>query len=363
MGNINNMAGIGFEVEAAKSIVGTSAVAATAAGTLQTDAYALAAEATIFTTVASGAGTVLPASLPVGSEIRIYNAGAYALNIYPPTGGYINKSAINAAASLPSGEGAIIARLSSTKFGACGITDLTGTEQEYLDGVTAGTVTASKAIVVGASKEVSALGKVTLGTATAGLLLGAGAVGARHALGATAGNGVELYFNATHTSGDMRGIYAGITFSGASGSGETIRANSIVNGVTAAVGGTVNGAHIGIDFVGANAKISGAGNALRATFAISDANSTTVGGTCSVIQCDTWMDTAITVPSGFSFIRFTNTGVKVPANLFRVPNAINGLGLLFSAHSNQDMTHSFRVVSENGTVYYLMATTTATGRA
>ena len=228
---------------------------------------------------------------------------------------------------------------------------------------TGNAVLATSPTLVTPTLGVASATKLTFGTATAGLLGGAGATGARAALGATAGNALEFYLDATHTTGDMRGNYTNLTFSGVGGSGEALRAFGIVNGVTVATGGTVNGAHISLDFVGANAKISGAGNALRATFGISDAAATAVGGTCSTIQVDTFFDTAITVPAGFSFLRFTNTGVKVAANLFRLPNVISGAALLFSAHTDQVMTHSLRCVSEDGTVYYLMATTVATGRS
>jgi hypothetical protein len=204
--------------------------------------------------------------------------------------------------------------------------------------------------------------KLTFATATAGLLGGSGATGARGALGATAGNALEFYLDATHTSGDMRANYVNLTFSGAGGSGEAGRFYSVVNNVTAATGGTVNGAHISLDFVGADAKISGAGNALRATFGISDATSTAVGGTCSTIQVDTFFDTAITVPANFAFLRFTNTGVKKSSNLIRVPNVAAESAGLFCAHTTQTMTHSLRYVSDNGQVYYIMCTNANTNR-
>jgi hypothetical protein len=203
---------------------------------------------------------------------------------------------------------------------------------------------------------------LAFGTATAGLLAGAGAVAARAALGSTAGNALEFYLNATHTTGDMRANYTNMTFSGAGGSGEAGRFYSIVNNVTAAVGGTVNGSHVSLDFVGANAKISGAANALRATFGISDSAATAVGGTCSVIQADTWMDNAVTVPPNFAFFRCTNTGVKKSSNLLRVPNVLAETAGMFCAHTTQGMTHSLRYVSEDGTVYYLMATNANTNR-
>lgn len=172
------MAGVGFEVEAAKSIVGTIELAVTATGTTVADAYAIKADVTQFTTVTSGTGAIIPASLPVHSEIRIYNAGAYALSIYPPTGGYINGGAVNTAVSLPAGEGCLISRLSATKFGAAGVSDLTSTEQEYLDGVVAGTQAAGKAVIadsnvnIGATK-VTALYIGTSGSETQVLATGA----------------------------------------------------------------------------------------------------------------------------------------------------------------------------------------------
>jgi hypothetical protein len=100
---------------------------------------------------------------------------------------------------------------------------------------------------------------------------------------------------------------------------------------------------------------------LRCTFGIAAA-STTLGGTCSVIQVDTDMDTAVTVPTNFAFIRFTNTGVKYPKALFRVPNVAAEATGLFCAHVTDAMTHSLRIVSEAGTAYHIMCTTTVTNR-
>lgn len=202
---------------------------------------------------------------------------------------------------------------------------------------------------------------LTFQTATAGTVMGAGASGANHALGTTAANALEFYLNGTHTTGDMRGMYLRLYFSGTGGSGEAARIFATINNKTVATGGTVNGAHISLGTAGASAAVSGAANALRATFGIAAA-STAVGGTCSVIQVDTDMDTAVTVPSGFSFLRFTNTGVKVPENLFRVPNVVAVTDGLFCAHTTQVLTHSLKIISENGTKYYIMCTNAATNR-
>jgi hypothetical protein len=198
-------------------------------------------------------------------------------------------------------------------------------------------------------------------TATSGLLHGAGTSGANHALGSTADNAMEYYLDATHTTGDMRGEYLRLYFSGAGGSGEAARIFSTINNVSVATGGTVNGAHISIGTAGASAAVSGAANALRATFGIAAA-STNIGGTCSVIQVDTDFDTAVTVPTNFAFLRFTNTNTKKSNNLLRIPNVAAETGGLFCAHTTQTMTHSIKIVSEGGTAYYIMCTDANTNR-
>lgn len=197
-------------------------------------------------------------------------------------------------------------------------------------------------------------------TTTSALVTGAGKSGTNLELGTTAGNALEYYLNATHTTGDMRGLYDRLYFSGAGGSGEAARIFSTINNVSVATGGTVNGAHISIGTSGASAAVSGAANALRATFGIAAA-STTLGGTCAVIQVDTDIDTAVTLPTGMAFLRFTNTGTKALDYLARIPNASNGT--IFAAHTTQTMTHSIKCITEGGTVFYIMCTNAATNRS
>lgn len=205
--------------------------------------------------------------------------------------------------------------------------------------------------------------KLVFQTATNAGLHGAGTSGANHALGATALNALEYYLNATHTTGDMRGEYLRLYFSGAGGSGEAARIFSTINNVSVATGGTVNGAHISLGTAGASAAVSGAANALRTTFGIADA-STNIGGTCSVIQVDTDIGTGVTLPTNFAFLRFTNSGAgtDIPKALMRVPNVAAATNGLFCVHTTDAMTHSLRIVSEDGTEYHLMATTTTTNR-
>lgn len=199
------------------------------------------------------------------------------------------------------------------------------------------------------------------GADSVGLLSGSGTSTTPYAMGSTANqNAISNFLSTTATTGDTRGEYLRLYFSGAGGSGEAARIFSTINNVSVATGGTVNGAHISLGTSGASAAVSGAANALRATFGIAAA-STNIGGTCAVIQVDTDMDTAVTVPTNFAFLRFTDTNVKRAANLMNIPNVANGT--IFAAHTTQTMTHSIKIVSADGTAYYIMCTNAATNRS
>ena len=198
-----------------------------------------------------------------------------------------------------------------------------------------------------------------LSTAHSGLLIGAGASGATHALGATADNGLEFYLDATHTTGDMRGEYLRLYFSGAGGCGEALRAVGTINGVSVGAGGTVNGAHISLTSTGAGAKVAGQANALRVTFGA--AASVALGGTCAALLVDTDFDNGATVPTNFAFIRCTDVNSKKAVNLMRIPDA--AAGAVLATHTVQGLTHSIKIISEDGTPYYIMCTDAATNRA
>lgn len=192
------------------------------------------------------------------------------------------------------------------------------------------------------------------------LAFGFGTSAARYQMGETANqNALGLFFESTATSGDARGINLRLYFTGAGGSGEALRAYGIVNGVTAATGGTVNGAHISLSLSGASAAISGAGNALRATLGIGS-GVTSPGGTQSVIQVDSDIASGVTPAAGTAFLRFTNTGAVSLSYLMRTPNVASG-GLL-AAHVTDALSHSLRCITEGGTVFYVMCTTTASNR-
>lgn len=187
-----------------------------------------------------------------------------------------------------------------------------------------------------------------------------GTTAARFQMGATAGQNL-LATNAetTATSGDTRLRNERLYFSGAGVSGEVIRAYGIVNNVTVATGGTVNGAHISLGVTGASGAISGAGNALRATLGLGA--STVAGGTVSALQLDSDFDATATIPSTACAMRVTNSNTGVWANLMQIPAPSNGS--IFANHTTQTMTQSIRILGSNGTPYYVMCTNAATNRS
>ncbi len=162
------------------------------------------------------------------------------------------------------------------------------------------------------------------------------------------------YATTSAASGDTRLNYSRLAFT-STGSGETSRVFSQVTAAGAAAGGTINGEHVSMSVNGAG-TISGAGNALRATIG---GTSTNPGGTLAAIQVDsdfasggTWTNT--------SFLRFTNSGTGTVSYLANVPTT--GSGLLMAPHTTQVMTDSIRIVMADGSVRYIMCTTSAANR-
>ena len=130
----------------------------------------------------------------------------------------------------------------------------------------------------------------------------------------TAGNISSSYATTSATTGDTRLSYQRLTFT-STGSGETLRAFSVVTGAGAAAGGTINGAHISTS-INTTGTISGAANALRATLG---GSATTPGGTLAVLQLDTDYATNVTLGAASSFIRVTDSGAQTG----EVQNLIN----------------------------------------
>lgn len=150
------------------------------------------------------------------------------------------------------------------------------------------------------------------------------------------------YASTSATSGDTRLNYNKLTFS-STGSGETLRAFSVVTGTGAAAAGTINGAHISMEVQGGT--ISGAANALRATVGGTTASP---GGTLSAIQADTNWDSGVTLPGSAAWIRFTESGTAKMSNLFNVPAA------MVAVKGSAALSHKIKIVADDGNAYYLM---------
>lgn len=77
------------------------ATALTATGTDETDAYEVTFAKNAFTTVAAGTGAILDSDAAPGDSQMIYNGGANAMSVYPPSGAQINALGTNEPMLLP----------------------------------------------------------------------------------------------------------------------------------------------------------------------------------------------------------------------------------------------------------------------
>ena len=150
------------------------------------------------------------------------------------------------------------------------------------------------------------------------------------------------YATTSASSGDTRLNYNKLTFS-STGSGETLRAFSVVTGAGAAAGGTINGAHVSMEVQGGS--ISGAANALRATVGGTTA---APGGTLAAIQADTNWDSGVTLPGTAAWIRFTESGTAKMTNLLNVPAA------MVTVKGAATLSHAMKIVDATGKAYYIM---------
>lgn len=162
----------------------------------------------------------------------------------------------------------------------------------------------------------------------------------------TAGNISSSYGKTTATTGDTRLVYDKLTFA-STGSGETIRAYSVVTGAGAAAGGTINGAHISMK-VDTGGTISGAANAIRATLG-SAVNAP--GGTLAALQLDTDFASGTSVSADSAFIRVSDSGAgtgKIAAlmNIETAPSA----GVVATGTVTLTKAIKIRV---GGTTYYI----------
>lgn len=166
----------------------------------------------------------------------------------------------------------------------------------------------------------------------------------------TAGNINSSYATTSATTGDTRLVYDKLTFT-STGSGETLRAFSVVTGAGAATGGTINGAHISTEINGTG-TISGAANALRATLGGTQASP---GGTLAVVQLDTNYTVNASLPATAAFIRVSDSGSatgEVP-NLFNID--AGPAATLLTTGTTATVAGGLQIYVD-GTPYFIMLT-------
>ena len=165
----------------------------------------------------------------------------------------------------------------------------------------------------------------------------------------TAQNINSSYGSTSATTGDTRLMYDKLTFT-STGSGETIRAYSVVTGAGAAAAGTINGAHIST-LVSTGGTISGAANALRATIG---ASVSAPGGTLAALQLDTDFASGTTVSANSAFIRVTDSGAGA-GKLTRLMNIASGTGVFTAATSSSTLAGGIKVRIAGSDYYLLVA--------
>ena len=163
----------------------------------------------------------------------------------------------------------------------------------------------------------------------------------------TAQNINASYGKTTATTGDTRLMYDKLTFA-STGSGETVRAYSVVTGAGAAAAGTINGAHVST-LVDTGGTISGAANALRATIG---ATVSAPGGTLAALQLDTDFASGTSVSANSAFIRVTDSGAGA-GKLTRLMNIASGTGVFTAATSSSTLAGGIKVRIA-GSDYYLV---------
>lgn len=175
--------------------------------------------------------------------------------------------------------------------------------------VTAGTLAASKALVVSASKGIDTLKFLTGSAGDPGAILHGGGTDAAPNTTAVANKNFMEYrceSTATTAGSDTRAMYLRLYLAGATtGGGEALRAFTTVE---AAIG-TARGAHISLNF-GASGSVSGLATALTGTLHIP--NTGAVTGSVAAIEAQAYLDDGsdddVTIPATHALIRGSVSG-------------------------------------------------------
>ena len=196
-------------------------------------------------------------------------------------------------------------------------------------------------------------------TATAALIIGGGTSTTKLTTAVTDKNFGGFWTQSTATSGDSRGLYWKHHLDGvivATGFGDGGRFLTSVSGTGYSY---ASGVHATMQ-IEVGGTVTGSGSGLRATFG-AIAATRTLGGALSSLHLCSDVATGNTLPTVHGFLRCTDDGAVRFGNFAVIPNVANGTVL--AAHITQVMTHSIKIISENGTAYYIMCTDAATNRS
>lgn len=208
-------------------------------------------------------------------------------------------------------------------------------------------------------KWVSSSGVLQFGSvATTALRLGGGTSASPLTTSVADKNFLQFYTQCTATSGDSRAMYIRHYAAGtiaSTGYADAVRAFMTVTGTGYSF---ASGLHATMQ-INAAATVTGSAAGLRATLAAA-ADTRTLGGKLCALDLCSDIATGNTMPTVHGFMRCVDEGAVRLSNFAIIPAASNGT--IFATHTTQAMSHSIKIVDENGTPYYIMCASAATNR-
>lgn len=243
------------------------------------------------------------------------------------------------------------------------LTNMSGTELERLDSVTAGTVAASKALVTGTSKDLTGMGPIQFTGCGTNASVAAGANAVIMGVGTTAQpcsataadkRFLEFLCKTTASSGDNRLAYLRYDIGGAGG-GECLRAFTTLTAAT----GTAHGAHVSLN-VSATGYVSGLGAGVRGQLYVQGI--APAGGTYYGAQAEMYFDASATIAAA---TKHAVLSVQSAGNATAMSTCLNAIAFDgTSANDATKMISSVRLaelpagtvgvaVLVNGTRYYM----------
>ena len=195
-----------------------------------------------------------------------------------------------------------------------------------------------------------------VGADTAALLHGLGTSTTPVETASGSVNFMGYWMKTSAQSGDVRGLYTRLFFTGAGGTGEAARIFTTVTDVAAS---TVRGAHISLSFA-ASGTVTGLGVALECTLHLNSGG--TASGTMAALKVAINSDNANSDPAGstLSFIQVANQGsakddVDDDAFLFDISGVASGSGKMWYDNTSNAADEFIKVKTPAGTRYLILS--------